>query len=110
MSKPAKLGILFLSLFPFIYMAFFVAGIAYTFNAVPNEGPIVKHFGIFLAVHGLVMLLMLGMLAFYIVFLFKTSAIKNDLKALWAVVLLFGGPVAMPIFWYLYIWQPGQSR
>jgi hypothetical protein len=57
-----------------------------------------------MAVHMGMMMVMFALLAFYIVFLFKTNAVRTEMKALWAIVLFFGGPIAMPIFWYLYIW------
>jgi hypothetical protein len=99
-----------LTVLPTVYMALFFASIAYTFNTPAKDDPIFKHFGIFIAVHIAVMLLMMALLAFYIVFLFKSSDIRNDMKALWAVVLFLGGPIAMPIFWYLYIWKAGPRQ
>ncbi len=27
------------------------------------------------------------------------------MKALWAVVLFMGGPIAMLVYWYLYLWR-----
>jgi hypothetical protein len=44
------------------------------------------------------------------VYLFKTPAIKAEMKALWGIVLFFGGPIAMPIFWYLYVWPSDPAR
>lgn len=56
-----------------------------------------------------VMLLGFCLIAFYLVYLFKTQAVKQEQKALWAVVLFMGWPVA-PIFRYLYIWREGTRR
>lgn len=104
LSKPAKILVLILTIFPLIYMGLFLAMIAATFTS-RHEPDLFSHFGIFMAIHIGVILLMFALLAFYIVFLFKTNAVKNDMKALWAIVLFFGGPIAMPVFWYLYIWR-----
>ncbi|NLG84554.1 MAG: hypothetical protein GX493_08130 [Firmicutes bacterium] len=41
----------------------------------------------------------------YIVNVFNTDLVDKDKKALWAVVLFFGNIIAMPIYWYLYIWR-----
>jgi hypothetical protein len=62
-----------------------------------------------MAVHLGVMLLMFVLITFYIVFLFKTDRVRNDMKALWAVAIFMGSIVAMPIFWYLYIWPTAES-
>jgi hypothetical protein len=56
------------------------------------------------------MLEVLVLLVIYVVYLFKTDRVAQDKKALWAAVLLLGGLIAMPVFWYLYIWkQPAQG-
>jgi hypothetical protein len=35
--------------------------------------------------------------------------VPNDKKALWAAVLFFGNMVALPVYWYLYIWREPPS-
>jgi hypothetical protein len=105
LSKPTKLLVLLLTILPVIYMVLFFVNIGLTLNSSTKDDLIFKHFGIFMAVHLCVMALMMALLVFYVVFLFKTSRVRPDLKALWAVVLFFGGPIAMPIFWYLYVWK-----
>lgn len=50
------------------------------------------------------------LIAVYIVHLFRTKAVPNDKKALWAVVIFLGHIVAMPIYWYHYIWRPFQNE
>ena len=58
----------------------------------------------------LTMLEMFALLVIYIVHVFKTDRVPQDKKALWAVVLFLGNMLAMPIYWYLYIWNdPKQS-
>jgi uncharacterized membrane protein YidH (DUF202 family) len=107
LGRPAKILALILTLLPPLYVAFFIANIAFAFAdpAGAKNAPVFRHFGLLMTIHLSVMLLMFGLLAFYVVFLFKTPAIRNDMKALWAVVLFFGGVVAMPVFWYLYVWK-----
>lgn len=50
--------------------------------------------------------LTVGLLIFYIVHLFGTTLVPQDAKALWAVVLFLGSVIAMPVYWYLYLWRP----
>jgi len=91
-----------------VYMALFFGAFAYTAVGGSEKSPVFDNFGIFIAIHLSVMMLMFLLMAFYIVFLFKTDAVKVEIKALWAIALFMGGPIAMPIFWYLYIW-PGHE-
>src|SRR5687768_15443143 len=105
LSKSAKILLAIATILPLIYMALFFASFALMAAVGPEKNPIFNNFGIFMVIHLGVILLMFALLAFYIVFLFKTNAVKTELKALWAVVLFFGGPIAMPIYWYLYVWR-----
>ena len=61
--------------------------------------------------HVFTMLEMFILIAFYIIHLFKNDRIPNDKKALWAIVIFCGSLIAMPVYWYLYIWKtPPASR
>jgi hypothetical protein len=53
---------------------------------------------------------MFGLIAFYIVFLFKTDRVPQDKKALWAAVIFLGNMVAMPVFFYFYVWPEQWPR
>jgi hypothetical protein len=55
------------------------------------------------------MFIMIGLLVFYIVHLFKNPAIAGDRRALWAVVLFLGSIIAMPVYWFLYIWRRPEA-
>jgi hypothetical protein len=110
LSQTTKVVVLVMTLLMPVYLLLFMAGM---FLSVGNEGEslIFRHFAVFFVIHGLVMLLQFALIAFYIVYLFKAPRVPSDQKALWAVVLFMGGPVAMPIFWYLHIWRepPGAA-
>jgi hypothetical protein len=45
----------------------------------------------------------MALIAFHIVYLFKTNRVPKDKKALWAAVIFLGNMVAIPVFWYLYV-------
>jgi hypothetical protein len=110
LGTPTKLLLIVVTVLPIVYMALFLASIPSAFKT-PSGGFPVEHFGVFISIHIGLMLLTLALLVFYIVFLFKTDAVRTDMKALWAVILFFGSPIAMPIFWYLYIWrEPAQPE
>jgi hypothetical protein len=51
------------------------------------------------------MLAIMALTVFYIVNVFRNERVDKDKKVLWAVVLFMGNMIAMPIYWYLYIWK-----
>ncbi len=93
---------------PFLYMFLFMGTIFATvmgdfMGREPSDGRRMM-FMIIFPLHLLTMLEIFALQVIYIVYLFKTDRIAQDKKALWAVVLFLGNMIAMPVFWYLYIW------
>ena len=110
MSKPVKILLLLATLWPLIYMGLFLIVFVMLFTfSVQGEfqggnGPPAGFLLIFV-LHIFTMVWMVGLLVFYIINVFKTRVIRDNMKILWAIVIFFGGPIAMPIYWYLYIWK-----
>lgn len=48
-------------------------------------------------------------LIIYLAYLFKTDHVSIKERPSWAAALIIGNIVAMPIFWYRYVWQTIQS-
>ena len=109
-SKPVKLLVGALSVWPFIYVFLFFGFIATSFfwmgrtDGQAGEGGIPIAFGVLFAAHLGTMVLILGLLIFYVVHLFKTDRVPQEKKALWAAVLILGNMLAMPVFFYIYVW------
>lgn len=55
-------------------------------------------------------LLFLVTLGVFIIDVFKNNKIKDSMKAVWVITLLVGNIIAMPIYWYLYIWKNGKQK
>ena len=118
LSRPIKLLVGVLTAWPFLYMFLFFAFVATSFvwfSGAPGGGA--SHpagpptaFLLLFAAHLGTMLLMFGLIAFYIVYLFKTDRVPQDKKALWAAVLFLGNMLAMPVFYYLYVWPDEWPR
>jgi hypothetical protein len=53
--------------------------------------------------------LLVALIAIYIRDIFKTNRVDKDKKALWAVCIFLGNMVAIPIYWFLYIWKEPKS-
>lgn len=115
MNKTKAIVLGTLTIWPIAYMLLFMASVAASFFLMrggSNQMP--PFFGLLIVLHVFTMLEMVSLLIYYILHLFKTDAIAQDKKALWAVVLFMGNALAMPVYWYLYIWKPirpdGASR
>ena len=121
MSKPIKLLVGLLSVWPILYIVLFFALIASSFAwmsrtdaapAGPPAGPPAVFAALFVG-HLATILVIFGLFAFYIVYLFKTDRVPQDKKGLWAAMLFLGTILAMPVFFYVYIWPdewPRNSR
>lgn len=110
MKKPTKFILGIATLWPILYMAiFFIFVFSQVFlfpqkEAPSPSGPPTRFLVIF-GLHFLTMLWIFVLLIIYIVNLFRNERVPQDKKALWAAVLFLGNMVAMPIYWYLYIWR-----
>lgn len=111
LSKAAKVLLGLATLWPIAYMFLFIGFIFYqvfwrgflhhdSFAGSPPPA-----FALILAAHFFTILWIFALLAFYGTYLFKTDRIPADKKALWAVVLFMANMMAMPIFFYVYVWK-----
>ncbi len=105
LSQPAKFIVGALTLLPIAYMVYFIVSMASSVGT-RTGGP--DDFDLLFRLHLGTMLLTFSLMIFYIVYLFRTSRVPQDKKALWAVVLFMGNMFAMPVFWFLYIWQDSK--
>ena len=47
----------------------------------------------------------LGLLAYYLVHLYRNPRLTPDQKAFWVAGLLMGHGLVMPVYWYLHVWR-----
>lgn len=105
LSQPVKLIVGALTLLPFAYMVYFFVSMV---SAVGTESGGLDNFDLMFRLHLGTMLLIFALMIFYIVYLFRTPRVPQDKKALWAVVLFMGNMIAMPVFWFLYVWRDSK--
>ncbi len=119
MSKPAKiiLGVVTVAPIVFMIMVFVVvfstaSSIFSSAHAgrVPSEDAFPSVFGAIFTMQILLWLLTVGLTIFYIINVFKNDRVEKDKKALWAVVIFMGNIMAMPVYWYLYIWREPEVQ
>jgi hypothetical protein len=99
------------TLWPLAYMILFFLVIFSTILFTPgpsNSGP-PPLIALIFPLHMLTMLVILALMIFYIVDVFKNERVEKDKKALWAVVLFMGNMIAMPVYWYIYIWKTAPT-
>jgi hypothetical protein len=115
LSKKTIVAVGVLTALPLLYFAFFILSMFFfVFLFVgrhgSDSGALPLGFAVFFLLHVCAILLSFVLIAFYIVHLFRTNVVPNDKKALWAVVLFLGNFLAMPVYWYLYLWRPLSVR
>jgi hypothetical protein len=108
MKKSTKILVGLATLWPFFYMILFLFFIFSSILFMPAKGEESGSpffFAVFIAIHLLTMLWIMGLTVFYMVNVFRNDRVDKDKKVLWAVVIFMGNMIAMPVYWYLYIWK-----
>lgn len=109
LSKPAAILLLMATLAPLAYFLFFFAMIAFFVLSAAKDGPVPVMFKVVFVLHMLCIVWIWALMAFYLVYLFKSSAVPKDQKVLWAVILFLANVMAMPPFWWLYVWPEAKG-
>lgn len=113
MSKGKAITLAVFTVWPLLYFILFFCimfGLVMSdFSGEHSSGPPLAAFKIIFILHILPILDGFVLIVIYMVYLFKSDRVAQDKKALWAVVLFLGGMIAMPIFWYLYIWREPEQ-
>lgn len=118
MKKSGKVWLGIATIWPIVYMFLFMVGIfsvmifAGLQGNPPNPGPPAPGSLLFplgfmalFAVHMVTILGTLALTVFYIIRVFKTERLDQNMKIMWMLLLFFVGMFAQPVFWYLYIWR-----
>jgi hypothetical protein len=81
-----------------------IAFFAIVFTGVfTHSAPDVDSFHVLFRVHMATMILSVGLLVFYVVHLFKVQ-LPADQRIMWALVIFFLGPLAMPFYFFNHVW------
>ena len=76
-------------------------------NTSQTAAPALLPFGLvaLFGVHIISVFLMLGLLPVYIVLAVKRDQFDQTTRIVWIILICMMGTVAMPAYWYLYIWR-----
>src|SRR5687768_14662280 len=109
-SRPTAAIIGLLTLWPPVYMFAAMVGMfsifARGFAHAPPGGPPFdpRFFGAIMVGHLATMFVIMGLMVFYIVHVFRNRALTESARVLWTIVIFMGHFIAMPIYWYLQVW------
>lgn len=106
MNKIAKVILLLLTLFPLMY--FMWAGLQ--LPELMQQGTESDWFTTLFLVHLLVSVLLVGLIGFYLVHLYRNKRIHGNSKMLWTLALFIGSFITMPIYWWLHIWSVKERK
>lgn len=112
MTKTSKILLAIATIWPFLYTLLVFVFLFSFILFMPRDGSSEEASfpTLFILLHLLTMLLIIGLTVFYMVDVFRNDRVDKDKKVLWALVLFMGNVIAMPIYWYLYFWQGGEAR
>ncbi|MDE2018769.1 MAG: hypothetical protein KGJ13_00270 [Patescibacteria group bacterium] len=109
MGKAGKIVLFIASIWPIVYTILFFISFLFAWHNTtatnPPSFPIFGSFAVLFTFHIVTMLEIIVLLVIYIRNVFKNKDVPQDKRTLWAVILFFGSIIAMPIYWYFYIWQ-----
>ena len=118
MKKSTKVWLGIATMWPILYMFLFVAGIILAMMFAPQDGgppgsdpggpvSMLLPVGVvaFFITHMLTIFGSLALTVFYIIRVFKTEQLDQNMKIMWTLLMFFLGMLVQPIFWYLYIWR-----
>ena len=118
MKKSTKIWLGIATMWPILYMFLFFAAIISLMALVPNDGgqpggpdSMWLPFGIMglMAAHMITIFGSLALTVFYIIRVFKTEHLDQNMKIMWTLLMFFAGMLAQPVFWYLYIWREAPA-
>ncbi len=113
MKKSTKVLLGVATIWPVLYICFFMASIfaLVIFGALrggpPGPGSILLPLGFMglMFVHMITIFGSLALTAFYIIKVIKMKSLNENMKIMWVLLLYFAAMLAEPVFWYLYIWR-----
>jgi hypothetical protein len=114
MRKAAKIILGAATLWPILYLILFLAFVfsqvfLFSHKGPPPSSALEGWLYVLFALHFVTMIWLVALLITYIVNVFRNDRVPQHKKALWAVVLFLGNMIAMPLYWYLYIWREPQG-
>lgn len=117
MNRTSKVLLGILSILPLVLLVayfisfffFFTSMIAEAGQHAPGDNNFPLHmlgnFGMLFLIIGLMALLNLGLLVYYIIHAVNNKTIESAERIIWVLIFVFAGMIGFPIYWYMRIWK-----
>jgi len=109
MSRKKKLMLGVVTFWPPLYMCIFMSFFFIEFVFVGSGHPDLAgaSFIVLFAMHAFTILMMLCLMVYYVLHALDNENLddKSNKRLLWVLILFFGNMIAMPIYFYRYIWK-----
>lgn len=100
MSRALALLVGIASVAPLVYLVYFI------WHVTSLEHTGLTRFEALLTVHlPTIVLIVVLLLAMYLFMLYRTAAVPEHRRTVWAMVLFLANVFAFPVFWYLFLWK-----
>lgn len=110
MKKTGKLLLLFVTLYPIVYLIYFITAIMNMMMTLDDPASVGGVFPMLFMMHLIAMVGVIALITFYIVHAVRNRALANETRIIWVLLIFLGNMIAMPIYWYLYIWKPQEKK
>lgn len=97
------------TLIPPLYFVAFMLVVAGGIAGADDGGGMNSLLGWLPIAHLSVIVLWWVLTGIYLVDVFRTPRLEGTARALWAVIIAFGGPIGWPIYWYMNMWRPAPD-
>jgi uncharacterized membrane protein YqjE len=62
-------------------------------------------FAVLFIAHAFTIFLAMGLMPLYIILAVKSARLDQTMRIIWVILICMLGMLAMPVYWYLYIWR-----
>ena len=100
MSRALAVLVGIASVLPLVYLVYFIWHV----TSLDHTG--LTRFEALLSLHlATIALIVLVLMGAYLFMLYRSAAVPQHRRTLWAVVLFLANVFAFPVFWYLFLWK-----
>ena len=95
MNRTKQLLLGLVTVLPLVYLVYFM--IAMFKLRIPFDLMIKMQLGAAVVI--------IALLIYYIRHVYTSKVLQDNKKTMWLIILFFGYPISMPVYWYLNIWK-----
>ncbi len=109
LSKPKKLFLLFLTIWPIIWVLIFSVAVWSIAMSSSDDELFDSYFPVIALFHFLTIFLYFVLTAYYIWYVVKTVRVSPDSRILWILLFFFFTIFSQLAFWFMYIWPEDEK-